>query len=139
MEEMSFRSGAAVSVGVLAAAGIAVTLALVPGHRAAAPGAPGLGAAARSVAPPSPGPATVSPSPGPSARRAAPDYGSAPAESYQPPSQVTGVTTPQAAPAPADSLVVPRPRHKTGRTQGHKTGSPSPRGGAWGWFSSTPP
>jgi hypothetical protein len=141
MEEMSFRSGAAVSAGVLAAAGIAVALAVVPGgHDAApgAPGAPGQGAAARSVVPPSPAPATVSPSPRPSARRAAPDYGSAPAESYQPPSQVTGVTTPQASPAPTADLAVPRRRHKTGSTHEHKMGSPSPWGGAWDWYPWTP-
>jgi hypothetical protein len=54
MEEMSFRSGAAVTGGVLAAAGVAVTLAvLLGGHGAPAASAPLPGAAARSVAPPS--------------------------------------------------------------------------------------
>jgi len=45
MEEMSFRSGAAVSAGVLAAAGVAITLAVVPGG----PSAPETSAAATSA------------------------------------------------------------------------------------------
>jgi hypothetical protein len=49
---------------------------------------------------------------------------------------VTGVTTPRASPAPADSRRVPRRRHKTGPTQEHQMGSPW--GGAWGWYPWTP-
>jgi hypothetical protein len=64
MEEMSFRSGAAVFAGVLAAAGVAITLAVGPGGgpsptlpSAAPASGPSPGAAARSVAPPPPAPA----------------------------------------------------------------------------------
>jgi len=73
MEEMSFRSGAAVSAGVLAALGAAIALPVVLGgdHSAGAASAPGLGPAARSVAPPSPAPASASPSARPSFKRAA--------------------------------------------------------------------
>jgi hypothetical protein len=57
MEEVSFRSGAAVAGGVLAAAGVAITLAVVlGGHSDAAASAPASRAAVPSVAPPSPVP-----------------------------------------------------------------------------------
>ena len=55
MEEVSFRSAAAVVGAVLAAAGVAITLAVVlGGHSDAAASAPSSRAAIPSVAPPSP-------------------------------------------------------------------------------------
>ena len=55
MEEMSFRSGAAVFAGVLAVAGVAITLAVaLGGHGAAAPSASRPATVARSTPPPSP-------------------------------------------------------------------------------------
>jgi hypothetical protein len=67
MEDMSFRSGAAISAGVLAA-GVAITLAVaLGGHSGAAPSAPRPAAVARSTPPP---PATL-PAAAPSAAPAA--------------------------------------------------------------------
>jgi hypothetical protein len=68
MEEVSFRSGAAMAGGVLTAAGVAITLAVVPGgpgdavavHPAVAIRLAGLAQAARPLAP---GPAAASPPP----------------------------------------------------------------------------
>jgi hypothetical protein len=130
MEEMSFRSGAAITAGVLAA-GVAITLAVVPGHRAAASSAPGPGAAARSMAPRSLAPA--SPSTRPSPKRAAP---AAPALSEQPPSQATAVTTPQTSSAPtAAGLATPRRRLHPVLP---RIGQPDPLGTSWGWYPWTP-
>jgi hypothetical protein len=132
MEEMSFRSGAAVSAGVLAALGAAIALPVVLGgnHSAGAAGAPSLGPAARSVAPPSPAPASASPSARPSLKRAVP---AAPAESGQLPSQVTAVTTSQASPAPAAAgLATPR------RPALREEGQPNLWDRSGGWSPWTP-
>jgi hypothetical protein len=68
MEEVSFRSGAAVAGGVLIAAGVAITLAVaLGGHSDAAASAPASRVAVPSVTPPSPAPATrhaTTPAPG---------------------------------------------------------------------------
>ena len=70
MEEVSFRSAAAVVGAVLAAAGVAITLAVVlGGHSDAAASAPSSRAAIPSVAPPSPVPVSSSPSATPRASR----------------------------------------------------------------------
>ncbi len=69
LEEMSFRSGAAVSAGVLAVVGVAITLAVVlGGHSGAVASAPGPAAAARTVAPTGPA-VTATPSVTPRASR----------------------------------------------------------------------
>jgi hypothetical protein len=60
MEEMSFRSGAAVGGGAIGVAGVAVTLAVVlSGHTAAATSAPSPDAAGRLATPVSSAPAPV--------------------------------------------------------------------------------
>lgn len=67
MEETSFRSGAAVSAGVLATAGTAIALAVIlGGHNAAAASAPGPAVATSSAA--ARVPAAVSPAVNPRAR-----------------------------------------------------------------------
>jgi hypothetical protein len=74
MEEVSFRSGAAVAGGVLTAAGVAITLAVVlGGHSDAAASAPASRVAVPSVTLPSPAPVSSSSSPSPTA--APPDEG----------------------------------------------------------------
>ena len=68
MEDMSFRSGAAVSAGVLAAAGVAITLAVaLGGHSGAAPSASRPAAVAHSTPPPSAMLPTAAPSAAPAA------------------------------------------------------------------------
>jgi hypothetical protein len=103
LEAMSFRSGAAVSGGVLAAAGLAITLAVaLGGHSAAGPSA---GAVARSTPPPSPVlPAAAAPS---STARATPVASLMPAAAVQPPVPATVVPIQQAA---ASAAGVPTPR-----------------------------
>jgi hypothetical protein len=89
MEEMSFRSGAAVSAGVLAAAGVAITLAVAfGGHSGAAPSASRPAAVARS-APPS---SALLPAAAPSA---APAASLMPARGRPAAAPVSAVTTPQ--------------------------------------------
>lgn len=90
MEQMSFRSGAAVFVGVPVAAAVAITLAVaLGGQRAAAPSPlnPPRPAAVRSTPPPSP---AASPS---ATARAVPAASLMPADGRQPPAPVTAVTT----------------------------------------------
>ena len=100
LEEMSFRSGAAVTGGVLAAAGVAVTLAvLLGGHSDAATSAAAPDAGVGSVPPPSSAPASVSPSVTPRASRS-----TSPATAagvYQPSSRVSTSATAQAAATPS--------------------------------------
>src|SRR5207244_4131704 len=85
MEEVSFRSGAAVAGGVLTAAGVAITLAVVlGGHSDAAASAPASRGAVPSVAPPSPVPVSSSSPPTPRPSRTTDP--AAVAGAYQPPS-----------------------------------------------------
>jgi hypothetical protein len=84
MEEVSFRAGAAVAGGVLAAAGVAITLAVVPsGHRDAAVIAPAR-IVAPSLAPPPVAPVSSVPSPTPRPSRTT--TRATAAGTYQPPS-----------------------------------------------------
>jgi len=107
MEEMSFRSGAAVAGGVLVAAGLAITLAVaLGGHSAAATSVSTPATVARLTPPPSP----VLPAALPSATaQATPVASPRPAGGYQPPAPVTVVTTPPASASSAAGL--PTPRH----------------------------
>ena len=107
MEEMSFRSGAAASAGVLAAAGVAITLAVAfGGHSGAAPSASRPAAVARSTPPPS---AVL-----PAAPSAAPAASLMPARGRPAAAPVSAVTTPRVL---ASSLPTPWFLHRirTGR------------------------
>jgi hypothetical protein len=99
MEDMSFRSGAAVSAGVLAAAGVAITLAVALGsHSGAAPSASRPAAVAHSTPPPS----AMLPT-------AAPAASLMPARGHRAAAPVSAVTTPQVL---ASSLPIPRFLHR---------------------------
>ena len=93
MEEVSFRSGAAVAGAVLIAAGVVITLAVVPGGPGGAvASAPASRVAAPLAATPSPVPAPSSPAPAPSSPRATPrpsrtTIPAAVAGDYRPPSR----------------------------------------------------
>jgi hypothetical protein len=131
MEEMSFRSGAAVFAGVPIAAGVAITLAVVlGGHSAAAPGPPRPAAVARSTPPLSP----VLPAASPSApARATPAASLMPAEGYQPPVPVTAATTP---PVSASSAAGPATRRFPRLTSQTLIGQPLvPDPGGLSWLS----
>ena len=104
MEEMSFRSGAAVSAGVLAAAGAAITLAVALGGHSAA--APSPGAVARSTPLPSPVLPAAAAAPS-STARATPVASLMPAAAVQRPVPATVVPIQQAA---ASAAGVPTPR-----------------------------
>ena len=110
MEEVSFRSGAAVAGGVLTAAGVAITLAVVlGGHSDAVASAPASRAAIPSVVPPVLAPVSSSPSATPPAtsrasRTAAP---ATVAGTYQPPSAARAAATLHAA---ATAWATPSPR-----------------------------
>jgi len=121
MEEMSFRSGAAVLVGVLAAVGVAITLAVVlGGHSADATSAPADSPAARST----------TPAPGSAASPAASSSGKAPA--VPPPSLMPTGTYQRPAPtsrptrraAASPSASQPTPQRPTPTP--HQTGQPAP-------------
>src|SRR6476469_7652659 len=96
MEEVSFRAGAAVAGGVLTAAGVAITLAVVLGGRSdAVASAPASRVAIPSVAPPVLAPVSSSPAATPSAisrasRTTAP---ATVARTYQPPSAARAAAT----------------------------------------------
>jgi len=113
MEEMSFRSGAAVGAGTLAAVGTAIALAVtLTGHSAAATTVPGPTAPARSApsVPPSGTPSATPPST--PVRSASP---TASPQGYVPASPVTiPQTIPSAAPSPAAVPLGPprRPRRR---------------------------
>ena len=130
MEEVSFRSGAAVAGGVLTAAGVAITLAVVlGGHSDAAASAPASRAAVPSVAPPSPVPVSFSSSP-PTPRPSRTTDPAAVAGAYQPPSADRASTTRHAAtPTPGRT---PTPRLRDPR-------SPAPPGLPPGWWGNGPP
>jgi hypothetical protein len=106
MEEMSFRSGAAVLTGAPVAAGVAITLAvMLSGHGAVAPSAPRPAAVARSAPPPSP----VLPAAPPSATaRATPAASVTPAHGYRPPAPAAVVTPPQASASSAAGVPTSR-------------------------------
>ena len=134
MEEMSFRSGISVTGGVLAAAGVAVTLAvLLGGHSDAAASAPASGAAGRPAAPPSAAPASAAPafaSPSVTPRVSRTTAPVTAAGVHQPSSQVSvsASVTPQAAATPVPGRTTPwhpmRPLWSAG-----DPGQP----GSWGW------
>jgi len=109
MEEMSFRSGAAVVGGVLVAVGMAITLAVVLGGHSAAATSVSSPATAAIVARSSPPPSPVLPAALPSATaQATPVASLRPAGGYQPPAPVTAVTTPRASVSSAAGLPTPR-------------------------------
>jgi len=135
LEEMSFRSGAAVTGGVLAAAGVAVTLAvLLGGHSDAATSAAAPDAGVGSVPPPSSAPASVSPSVTPRASRTTAPATAAGA--YQPSPHVSASGTVRAAATPTPGHTTPwrpmRPLWSAGDPG--RPGQP----GAWGWPRSQP-
>ena len=101
MEEVSFRSGAAVAGGVLTAAGVAITLAVVlGGHSDAVASAPASRPAIPSVVPPVLAPVSSSPPATPPSATPRPTRTTAPAtvaRAYQPPSAVRVAATLHAA------------------------------------------
>jgi len=112
MEEVSFRAGAVVAGGVLTAAGVAITLAVVlGGHSDAVASA----SASRAAAPPTLAPVSSSPSATPRASRTTSP--ATVAGAHQPPSAVRAAATLHAAtPTPGRAFtwhrLVPRaPRH----------------------------
>ena len=109
MEEVSFRSGAAVAGGVLTAAGVAITLAVVlGGHSDAVASAPASRVAIPSVVPPVLAPVSSSPPATPPATSRA-SRTTAPAtvaRTYQPPSAARAAATLHAA--PPGHVVTPR-------------------------------
>jgi hypothetical protein len=131
MEEVSFRSGAAVAGGVLTAAGVAITLAVVlGGHSDAVASAPASRVAVPSVAPPSPAPVSSSSSPSPTPRPSRTTDPAAAAGAYRPPSATRASATRHAAtPAPGST---PTPRLRDPR-------SPAPPGLPPGWWGNGPP
>jgi hypothetical protein len=131
MEEVSFRSGAAVVGGVLTAAGVAITLAVgLGGHSDAVASAPASRVAVPSVAPPSPAPVSSSSSPSPTSRPSRTTDPAAVAGAYQPPSATRASATRHATtPAPGST---PTPRLRDPR-------SPAPPGLPPGWWGNGPP
>jgi hypothetical protein len=129
MEEVSFRSGAAVAGGVLTAAGVAITLAVVlGGHSDAAASAPTSRVPVPSVAPPSSVSVSFSASPTPRPSRTTDP--AAVAGAYQSPSAAPASATRHAAtPAPGRT---PTPRLRDPR-------SPAPPGLPPGWWGNRPP
>jgi hypothetical protein len=132
MEEVSFRSGAAVAGGVLTVTGVAITLAVVlGGHSDAVASAPASRTAAPSAAPPSPAPLSSAPSATPRPSRST-DPATV-ARAYQPRSSVRASATRHAAAAPTPGRT-PTPRLRDPRT-------PQPPGlppGWWGWHPPPP-
>ena len=120
MEEVSFRAGAVVAGGVLTAAGVAITLAVVlGGHSDAVASASASRAAAPSLAPPPVAPVSSAPSPTPRPSRTA--TRATAAGTYQPPS----VTRASAARQAATSALgrTPRSRLREARSS-RRTGMP---------------
>jgi hypothetical protein len=99
MEEVSFRAGAVVAGGVLAAAGVAITLAVVLGsHSDVVASASAYHAAPPSLAPPPVAPVSSAPSPTPRPSRTA--TRATAAGTYQPPSATRASATLHAAATP---------------------------------------
>ena len=121
MEEVSFRAGAVVAGGVLTAAGVAITLAVVlGGHSDAVASASASRAAAPSLAPPPVAPVSSAPSltprPSSTATRATA------AGTYQPPSATRAYAARQAAATSALGRT-PRSRLREARSS-RRTGMP---------------
>jgi hypothetical protein len=113
MEEISFRSGAALAVSLLVAAGLAIVLAItLNGHSAAATGVPGPGIT-HSTSPPSPALSTASPS---VRARVAPAASLMPVDSSRPPTPVTGPTAPPPATQATSVPATPTPRPRVSRS-----------------------
>jgi hypothetical protein len=131
MEEVSFRSGAAMAGGVLTAAGVAITLAVVPGGPGdAVAGAPASHAAAPSAAPLSPAPGFSSPSATPRPSRTT--VPATAAGDYRPPSPARASAARHAVrtPVPA-ATATPRPftrRWPSGWRRWHRPHAPWPWG-----------
>jgi hypothetical protein len=135
MEEVSFRSGAAVAGGVLTAAGVAITLAVVlGGHSDAAASAPASRVAVPSVTLPSPAPVSSSSSPSPTPRPHRTKDSAAAAGAYRPPSAIrASATRHPAAPTPGSTptprLLDPRSPASPGLPPGGWGNAPPP----WPW------
>jgi hypothetical protein len=121
MEEMSFRSGAAVVAGVLVIAGVAIALTVVLGGHNATATSPPRPAAARSTPSPSLAPAAALPS---ATAQATPMASLGPAGDYQPSTPVTAARTPQ--PSATSAAGLPTPRHPRPTPTPHVTGQPVP-------------
>ncbi len=138
LEETSFRSGAAVSAGVLAAVGVGITLAVVlGGHSDAVAGLTGPAAAARTVVPPGPA-VTAAPSVTPRASGTSPAGGQpavapspATAASRNAPGQ-GNQGAPGATPTPRTSHSPWYPPH--GLAPGGWNPSTQPDPWPWGWL-----
>jgi hypothetical protein len=118
MEEVSFRSGAAVAGGVLTAAGVAITLAVVlGGHGDVAASASSSRVAVPSLAPPSPAPvsSSSSSSPSPTPRPSRTKDAAAAAGAYRPPSATRASATRHAAAPVPGSTPTPRLRIRVPR------------------------
>jgi hypothetical protein len=120
MEEVSFRAGAVVAGGVLTAAGVAITLAVVlGGHSDAVASASASRAAVPSAVPPALAPVSSSPSATPPSATPRVSQTTSPAtgaEAYQPPSAARASATLHAAAIPGRTatsrrLVLRAPRH----------------------------
>ena len=123
MEEMSFRSGALVVAGVLAVAGVAITLAVaLGGHGAAATSTSRTATVARSTPPPSPVLPAVPPS---ATAQATPVTSAVPADGYQLPAPATAATTPRPS-ASSSAAGLPTPRHPRPTPTPAVTGQPVP-------------
>ena len=121
MEEVSFRAGAVVAGGVLTAAGVAITLAVVlGGHSDAVASASASRAAAPSLAPPPVAP--VSSAPSPTARPSRTATRATAAGTYQPPSATRAYAARQAAATSALGRT-PRSRLRQARSP-RRTGMP---------------
>jgi hypothetical protein len=135
MEEVSFRSGAAVAGGVLTVAAVAITLVVVlGGHSDAVASAPASRVAVPSVAPPSPAPVSSSSSPSPTPRPSRTTDPAAVAGAYQPPSAPRASATRHAAtPAPGSTPTLrlrdPRSPASPGLPPGGWGNEPPP----WPW------
>ena len=136
MEEVSFRSGAVVAGGVLTAAGVAITLAVVLGGRSdAVASAPASRVAIPSVVPPVLAPVSSSPpaTPRPS-RTTAP---ATVARAYQPPSAARATATLHAATpgrTASPRRLVPRAPRPPGLAGWRGWGcGPAPSAGPAGW------
>jgi hypothetical protein len=119
MEEVSFRAGIVVAGGVLTAAGVAITLAVVlGGHSDAVASAPASRAAAPSLASPPVAPVSSAPSPTPRPSRTA--TRATAAGTYQPPSATRASATraSEARQAAATSALgrTPTPRLREARS-----------------------
>ncbi|HTQ90935.1 MAG TPA: hypothetical protein VMK84_15740 [Streptosporangiaceae bacterium] len=131
MEEVSFRSGAALAGGVIIAAGVAITLAVVPGGPGdVVAGAPASRAAASSVSPPAPVSASAWPPPAPRPSRTTVPV--TVAGDYRPPSPVRAPATRPAVTTPVPAAIAtPRPftrRWPSGWRGRHRPHAPWPWG-----------